>query len=1257
MRYLHTLICLLATLFITHTTSNAQHYWVGGSGNWSDVSHWATSSGGGTNHANPPTMNDDVIFDANSFTASGQTVTMDEAQGECNSMTWTGVTNNPGFESFTPNIINIYGSLTLSPDMTCNLRFVEMESDNPGNTIATGGTSLGTNAIFRLHGEGGWALQDVLNCRDVQMQSGTFNSNGNTINCEFSFTTSSTLAKTLNLNNSTLNIRQWRTRGSNITFNMESCTIYAQSFYADEENTGPYTYGNLVINDGGSINGTGTFNNIIFSYGDWPPTVTIESGQTVTCQQFQMEGSRYFPIEIFSSEQGKEATLSQATGTVDAEYLILQDIHAAGGATFNANNSEDLGNNNGWNITAPQIKDYYWVGNAGNFSDLTHWAKSSGGSNYHDELPSRYDNLIFDANSVTEAGVQIDIDTAVSVRNVTCDGVTNMPILDAPYAHPLTVYGDLDFTDSMDHSIYNLRCQGRSAGKTVYLNPEGYIQNLSFWGESDWTLMSEVNCANFSVNLGQMNTNDQMINCGISFKQSGRDKSILDLTGSEIHTLRFQLQDDLVVFDAGESHIYCRSTFDGKSRSYNEVTFSENAVVSDGNTFNTLTIMPGTTIEFEADSVQRIIDQLNLPGIPSGPINMSSSNDGTQATLSWAGGTVDGTYLILKDMNATGGATFNATQSIDNGNNTGWNITEIVPLDFYWVGNGGDWSDHDNHWAKSSGGSEFYGFVPGPLDNVFFDANSFDADDQFVTIDLDQVNMHNMTWTGVTNTPWLSGGSKVLNIYGSLTYDPNMLVDVREYNFLSEEDETLHFGDPVNPGDNAILNFVGSGSWSLQDSMSCRELILHGGTFNSNNHGIHVDFKTGFMGDEPKTLNLGSSNMYSRSLGWIGIGSHLEVNASDSYITCTSDFSPVSLFNDTSVVLNFNDLHFLNNGLDRASIFGALSLNNLTLDPGVEMKFWAGATLEVNQLVAQGTDQDFIKIYSSSEGTQAIISQADGVVDGQYLELQDLSATGGAEFNANNSINLGNVSGWTFFGQAQTIDFDPIDDVLETANPFDIMATASSGLDVTLEVIAGPAELNGNTITITGAGEVQIKASQEGNINYNPAPSVIQSFCSVPLTPTISLDDSDSTLLISDRPDGNQWFRDGAMIPGATSSTYKATLSGSYSVQAIYGICTSDMSNSIQITTTSTIDVVTPDELDIYPNPVVDYLFLSPGVDFADPVDFNVFDISGSQVMSGRYDLRSGTSTSMSVASLDPGIYLLIAHTEQGLVRHRFVKM
>jgi len=69
---------------------------------------------------------------------------------------------------------------------------------------------------------------------------------------------------------------------------------------------------------------------------------------------------------------------------------------------------------------------------------------------------------------------------------------------------------------------------------------------------------------------------------------------------------------------------------------------------------------------------------------------------------------------------------------------------------------------------------------------------------------------------------------------------------------------------------------------------------------------------------------------------------------------------------------------------------------------------------------------------------------------------------------------------------SQTISFTPIPDKKLTDAPFQLTATASSGLAVTFEVVSGPATISGSTLTITGVGSVTVRATQAGNSDYNP---------------------------------------------------------------------------------------------------------------------------------------------------------------------------
>ncbi len=77
----------------------------------------------------------------------------------------------------------------------------------------------------------------------------------------------------------------------------------------------------------------------------------------------------------------------------------------------------------------------------------------------------------------------------------------------------------------------------------------------------------------------------------------------------------------------------------------------------------------------------------------------------------------------------------------------------------------------------------------------------------------------------------------------------------------------------------------------------------------------------------------------------------------------------------------------------------------------------------------------------------------------------------------------------------QTISFAPLEDKFNTDDPFNIAATASSGLPTSFSILSGPASISGNQITLTGQlGTVVVEASQSGNAQYYSAPNVIRSF-------------------------------------------------------------------------------------------------------------------------------------------------------------------
>ena len=88
----------------------------------------------------------------------------------------------------------------------------------------------------------------------------------------------------------------------------------------------------------------------------------------------------------------------------------------------------------------------------------------------------------------------------------------------------------------------------------------------------------------------------------------------------------------------------------------------------------------------------------------------------------------------------------------------------------------------------------------------------------------------------------------------------------------------------------------------------------------------------------------------------------------------------------------------------------------------------------------------------------------------------------------NDPVYAGSATGTFVIAKAtQSISFAPLPATLRVGTAFAVTATASSGDPVALAVLAGPATVNGNTVTPTGAATITLRATQAGSTNYQPA--------------------------------------------------------------------------------------------------------------------------------------------------------------------------
>ncbi len=233
---------------------------------------------------------------------------------------------------------------------------------------------------------------------------------------------------------------------------------------------------------------------------------------------------------------------------------------------------------------------------------------------------------------------------------------------------------------------------------------------------------------------------------------------------------------------ANLGHIFYDVTFEGplgvlsENAQFNRVEFKNNGNIGGNNTIKDLIFTAGKTYTLGQASTQTITNlfSANTPEC-GGWSTITSSTPGAHAKIvATADVMIDVSGVIMKDINASGGANFSALNSIDNGNNTGWTFPANTGQNLYWVGGSGNWSDKA-HWSKTSGGSGGY-CVPGPADNTFFDNGSgFTASSKTVTVDNISYT-HDITFSGSATAPALKQNStdQILNIYGSSEWQAGM---------------------------------------------------------------------------------------------------------------------------------------------------------------------------------------------------------------------------------------------------------------------------------------------------------------------------------------------------------------------------------------------------------------------------------------------------------------------------------------------------
>jgi hypothetical protein len=278
----------------------------------------------------------------------------------------------------------------------------------------------------------------------------------------------------------------------------------------------------------------------------------------------------------------------------------------------------------------------------------------------------------------------------------------------------------------------------------------------------------------------------------------------------------------------------------------------------------------------------------------------------------------------------------------------------------------------------------------------------------------------NLVFSGFTGIyPIGNGGAQT--IYGDLTLASGMtLTDGANTTTFASTSVTPRVITCAGKTINCNLNFNGiGGSWQFADAFavgSTRAMTLTNGSINSNGQSVSINTFATVAGGA-KVLTMGSST-------WTvsGAGIAWNTNTDQADVTVAPGSSIISMTSASAKTFRGGGKTFgaLNQGGAGAlTIEESNSFANITnsVQPAT-ITLTAGTTQTVAAFGVSGTAGNLITLNSSTAGTRATLSDSTGTVEVSNVSIKDISATGGANWNAflkSGNVDAGNNLGWDFF--------------------------------------------------------------------------------------------------------------------------------------------------------------------------------------------------------------------------------------------------
>ena len=368
----------------------------------------------------------------------------------------------------------------------------------------------------------------------------------------------------------------------------------------------------------------------------------------------------------------------------------------------------------GFNAQTPG-STFYWIGDAGNWSDTSHWSNSSNGANVA-ILPGISDSVIFDSNSFTSPNQTVLVDDHGYFVSMDWSTISDNQFL--KFDSTLDAHGNITLNNKLS-ILRNVNFSGIQFVKQSIFDADSASVDCAFTIimdaiedslilADDLVMSDSSSCILFT---GRLSTQGYTLKTGslksINNPSSGTDLRSIDISNSTLYlSLEFNSAGDTsLVFSADNSTIHIGDTLDYLNNlkthelSFNDVFLNFKPlttlqIIEGNNIFNKLTVLPGSRVHIKEGSTQKVTDSLTLNGNCKDMITIASSDTSSTANtanLIKLNSNLDfiGVGLQVKQINSLLGEILTTYHSIDNGgNDLGWVFDQTSSITSGFTANG-----------------------------------------------------------------------------------------------------------------------------------------------------------------------------------------------------------------------------------------------------------------------------------------------------------------------------------------------------------------------------------------------------------------------------------------------------------------------------------------------------------------------------------------------------------------------------------------